>query len=185
MARFTATETGINGLVILEPAAFGDVRGFFMETYNRRDFEALGISACFVQDNHSKSRRGVLRGMHFQKKRPQGKLVRVVSGEVFDVAVDIRPGSETFGQWRGVFLSAENKKMFWVPEGFAHGFFVLSDEAEFVYKCTSYYDPADEGGIMWNDVTISIDWPLNGMEPLLSDKDKLYPPFAETIGVRA
>jgi dTDP-4-dehydrorhamnose 3,5-epimerase len=147
-----------------------------METWNQADFEEIGISVSFVQDNQSKSKKGVLRGLHFQKENPQGKLVRVISGEVYDVAVDLRKESATFGKWFGVTLSAENKRQFWVPEGFAHGFLVTSDEAEFVYKCTQYYDPSDEGGLLWNDPDVGVEWPLKeGQEPLLSDKDRIYP----------
>ena len=141
MGQFQFTKTGIEGLVVVEPKVFGDNRGYFMETYNYNDFKAAGLDMVFVQDNQSKSKKGVLRGLHFQKKNPQGKLVRVVSGEVYDVAVDLRRGSDTYGKWYGVLLSAENKKQFYVPEGFAHGFVVMSETAEFVYKCTRFYDP--------------------------------------------
>ncbi len=175
MGKINITKTGIDGLIILEPQVFGDARGYFTETYNRRDFEALGLNMDFVQDNQSRSKRGVLRGLHFQKKNPQGKLVRVLSGEVFDVAVDIRAASKTYGKWYGILLSGENKKQFYVPEGFAHGFAVLSDFADFAYKCTAYYDPSDEGGILWNDPSIGIEWPLSGAEALLSEKDKNNP----------
>ena len=144
-----------------------------METYNCNDFKAAGIDAVFVQDNQSRSRKGVLRGLHFQKRHPQGKLVRVISGEVFDVAVDIRKDSPTYKKWHGVVLSAENKKQFYVPPGFAHGFLVLSEEAEFVYKCTDFYHPEDEGGIIWNDPDIGIEWPVEGIrELILSEKDR-------------
>ena len=160
MGQFQFTKTGIEGLVVVEPKVFGDNRGYFMETYNYNDFKAAGLDMVFVQDNQSKSKKGVLRGLHFQKKNPQGKLVRVVSGEVYDVAVDLRRGSDTYGKWYGVLLSAENKKQFYVPEGFAHGFVVMSETAEFVYKCTRFYDPSDEGGLMWNDPEIGIDWPV-------------------------
>ena len=160
MGQFQFTKTGIEGLVVVEPKVFGDNRGYFMETYNYNDFKAAGLDMVFVQDNQSKSKKGVLRGLHFQKKNPQGKLVRVVSGEVYDVAVDLRKGSDTYGKWYGVLLSAENKKQFYVPEGFAHGFVVMSETAEFVYKCTRFYDPSDEGGLMWNDPEIGIDWPV-------------------------
>jgi len=172
MGKFKFTETGIEGLTVIEPTVFGDDRGCFMETWNYREFEAAGLDMNFVQDNQSKSRKGVLRGLHFQKKNPQGKLVRVIGGEVFDVAVDIRKGSKTFGKWHGVMLSAENKKMFYVPEGFAHGFLVTSDEAEFVYKCTRYYDPMDEEGIIWNDADVGVAWPEIGTPPILSEKDQ-------------
>jgi len=175
MGKFKAIQTGIEGLLIIEPTVFGDSRGYFMETWNEKDFEEIGISASFVQDNQSKSVKNVLRGLHFQVKNPQGKIVRVVSGEVFDVAVDIRDNSPTFGKWHGELLSEENKKQFYIPEGFAHGFFVISETAEFVYKCTRFYDPADESGILWNDPHIGIEWPLEpGSEPVMSEKDKLY-----------
>ncbi|HBM81375.1 MAG TPA: dTDP-4-dehydrorhamnose 3,5-epimerase, partial [Clostridiaceae bacterium] len=147
MGKFEFTKLDIDGLYVIQPRVFGDSRGYFMETYNYNEFKNAGLGMVFVQDNQSKSRKGVLRGLHFQKQHPQGKLVRVISGEVFDVAVDIRKGSRTFGKWQGVILSAENKKQFYIPEGFAHGFLVLSDEAEFVYKCTDFYHPEDEGGI--------------------------------------
>jgi dTDP-4-dehydrorhamnose 3,5-epimerase len=156
--------------VIIEPKVFGDERGFFLETFQAERYATLaGINTPFVQDNHSRSSKGVLRGMHFQKEKPQGKLVRVVSGEVFDVAVDLRKGSCTFGQFASVVLSAENKLQFWVPPGFAHGFVVLSDIADFEYKCTDYYDPSDEGSVLWNDSDIQIPWPIDN--PSLSEKD--------------
>ncbi|WP_221800672.1 dTDP-4-dehydrorhamnose 3,5-epimerase [Oceanobacter mangrovi] len=168
-------KTAIDGVVIIEPKVFGDERGFFLETFQADRYRELaGIDLPFVQDNHSRSRKGVLRGLHFQKSRPQGKLVRVVRGEVFDVAVDIRPDSPTFGQWAGVYLSEENKTQFWVPPGLAHGFLVLSDVADFEYKCTDYYDPSDEGSLAWNDPDVAIDWPLDrlsGVELQLSAKD--------------
>ena len=161
---------------VITPKVFGDERGYFMETYNYNDFKEAGIDTVFVQDNQSASRKGVLRGLHFQKKNPQGKLVRVIEGEVFDVAVDLRKNSKTFGKWVGVTLSAENKKQFYIPEGFAHGFVVLSETATFVYKCTRLYDPKDEGGLMWNDPAIGIEWPVgDGFEPLLSEKDTKNP----------
>lgn len=150
---------GIKGLCVIAPAVHGDARGYFMETYNQRDMEENGLNMVFVQDNQSRSTKGVLRGLHFQKQFPQGKLVRVISGTVFDVAVDLRSGSETFGKWFGVELTAENKKQFYIPEGFAHGFLVLSDTAEFCYKCTDFYRPEDEGGLAWNDPKIGIAWP--------------------------
>ncbi|HIS69388.1 MAG TPA: dTDP-4-dehydrorhamnose 3,5-epimerase [Candidatus Gallacutalibacter stercoravium] len=176
MGQFRFIQTGIEGLVVIEPTVFGDNRGYFMETYHYEDFKAAGLPMTFVQDNQSKSRKGVLRGLHFQKKNPQGKLVRAVAGEVFDVAVDLRVGSKTYGQWYGVTLSAENKRQFYVPEGFAHGFYVMSDSAEFVYKCTRFYDPSDEGGILWNDPSIAVRWPLQeGVDVLLSEKDKKNP----------
>jgi dTDP-4-dehydrorhamnose 3,5-epimerase len=157
--------------VIIEPRVFGDERGFFLETFQVARYEQkAGINLPFVQDNHSRSSKGVLRGLHFQKTKPQGKLVRVVRGEVYDVAVDIRKGSPTFGEWESVILSEDNKKQFWVPPGFAHGFVVLSDTADFEYKCTDYYDPSDEGCILWNDPDLDIPWPIAG--PILSIKDK-------------
>jgi dTDP-4-dehydrorhamnose 3,5-epimerase len=161
----------LKGCVIIEPRVFGDDRGFFLETFQASRYkQEAGIDLPFVQDNHSRSARGVLRGLHFQKTKPQGKLVRVVSGEVYDVAVDIRKGSATFGEWEGVILSEENKRQFWVPPGFAHGFVVLSDTADFEYKCTDYYDPSDEGSILWNDPDLGISWPI--ANPVLSTKDK-------------
>lgn len=162
----------IAGVKTILPKVFGDARGFFLETFEKKRYqEMLDIDLDFVQDNHSRSSKGVLRGLHFQTQNPQGKLVRVVRGEVFDVAVDIRPGSPTFGQWEGVILSEENKTQFWVPPGLAHGFVVLSDIADFEYKCTNYYDPASEGCLIWNDPTVGIEWPIE--TPLLSEKDKL------------
>lgn len=173
MGQFTFTKTPIEGVVVIEPKVFGDSRGYFMETYNYEDFKNEGLDMVFVQDNQSKSKKGVLRGLHFQTKHTQGKLVRVISGEVFDVAVDLRNGSDTYGKWYGVVLSAENKKQFYVPEGFAHGFLVISEEAEFVYKCTDFYHPEFEGSIAWNDPGIGIEWPLEGIEEImLSEKDK-------------
>ena len=165
--------TNIPEVKIIEPKVFGDERGFFLETYSEERYnELLELDLHFVQDNHSRSTKGVLRGLHFQKNNPQGKLVRVVRGEVFDVAVDIRQGSPTFGQYVSVVLSEENKKQFWVPEGFAHGFLVLSDSADFEYKCTNYYDPSSEGCLLWNDPELGIEWPLQDLTPLLSEKDK-------------
>jgi dTDP-4-dehydrorhamnose 3,5-epimerase len=163
--------TDIPDVIIIEPRVFGDERGFFMETWQRSTFAEHGIDFDFVQDNHSLSGKGILRGLHYQLKQPQGKLVRVVSGEVFDVAVDIRKGSPWFGKWVGATLSSENKRMFWVPPGFAHGFYVLSDQAEFVYKCTDFYAPEHERSIIWNDPDLNIEWPLDGTEPVLSAKD--------------
>lgn len=165
-------DTVIPDVKIIEPTVFGDERGFFMETWNQKQFEDLvtGKPTQFVQDNHSKSKKGILRGLHYQTQNTQGKLVRVVSGEVFDVAVDIRKDSSTFGQWVGVYLSEENKRQLWVPEGFAHGFYVTSDEAEFVYKCTNYYDPNSEVSIKWDDADIGIEWPID-VAPFLSEKD--------------
>lgn len=153
---------GIEGLYIIEPAVHGDSRGYFMETYNKRDMEEAGLNMNFVQDNQSMSTKGVLRGLHYQKQYPQGKLVRVIKGRVFDVAVDIRKGSKTYGKWFGVELTEENKKQFYISEGFAHGFLVLSDVAEFCYKVTDFYHPNDEGGIAWNDPTIGVEWGILG-----------------------
>ena len=191
MGKITVTPCGIEGLYIIEPEVHGDERGYFMETYNFRDLENAGLSLKFVQDNQSMSRKGVLRGLHYQKEHPQGKLVRVIKGEVFDVAVDLRKDSPTFGKWHGIILSAENKKQFYISEGFAHGFLVLSDEAEFCYKCTDFYQPGDEGGIAWNDPKIGIEWPgitgdydgtpdskayslRDGSPLILSEKDKKW-----------
>jgi dTDP-4-dehydrorhamnose 3,5-epimerase len=163
-------ETKLKDCVIIEPKVFGDERGFFLETFQAERYAAqAGITLPFLQDNHSRSSKGVLRGLHFQKNKPQGKLVRVVKGKVYDVAVDIREGSTTFGQWEAVILSEENKIQFWVPPGFAHGFVVLSETADFEYKCTDYYDPSDEGSILWNDPDLNIPWPAD--DPNLSDKD--------------
>ncbi|MDP3033365.1 MAG: dTDP-4-dehydrorhamnose 3,5-epimerase [Rhodocyclaceae bacterium] len=162
--------TAVKDALILEPKVFGDARGFFMESWNRRSFAALGLDVDFVQDNHSRSQQGVLRGLHYQVRQPQGKLVRVVSGAVFDVAVDLRKTSPTFGQWAGVVLSAENQRMFWVPSGFAHGFLTLTESADFLYKATDYYAPEHERALLWNDPTLGIDWPLSGT-PLLAAKD--------------
>ncbi len=182
--NFTFTQTSIEGVTIVDVKSYGDDRGYFMETYKQPDFVAGGIDVDFVQDNQSSSVKGVLRGLHFQINHPQSKLVRVVSGEVFDVAVDLRPGSATYGKWEGVVLSAENKRQFFIPRGFAHGFLVLSDTAEFCYKCDDIYHPNDEGGLMWNDPEIGIVWPaMQGDEVfdeskiILSDKDKGHPAF--------
>lgn len=176
MGKFIFTQTEIPGVVVIEPQVFGDDRGYFMETYQIDEFAAAGIDKPFVQDNQSRSTKGVLRGLHFQIEHPQSKLVRVVSGEVFDVAVDLRPDSPTYGKWEGAVLSAENRRQFFVPRGFAHGFLVLSDVAEFCYKCDDVYHPNDEGGLMWNDPEIGIEWPiLEGMELVLSEKDKAHP----------
>lgn len=164
-------DTDIHDVKIIEPKVFGDERGFFLETFQARRYqESAGIKLSFVQDNYSRSTKGVLRGLHFQKNKAQGKLVRVVRGEVFDVAVDIRTNSPTFGRWVSVILSEDNKRQFWVPPGFAHGFVVLSDSADFEYKCTDYYDPSDEGCLAWNDPTLAITWPLD--KPVLSAKDQ-------------
>lgn len=182
---------GISGLCVLEPTLHGDHRGYFMETYNKKDLEEAGLKLNFVQDNQSSSKKGVLRGLHFQKEFPQGKLVRVIKGRVFDVAVDLRENSETFGKWYGIELTEENRKQFYIPEGFAHGFLVLSDMAEFCYKCTDFYRPGDEGGLAWNDPKIGIQWPevtgeytgsasaegyclSDGTELLLSEKDQKW-----------
>ena len=175
-------ETDIPDVKIIEPAVFGDERGFFMETWNQNKFEELvtGKPTKFVQDNHSKSKKGILRGLHYQTENTQGKLVRVVSGEVFDVAVDIRRDSPTFGKWVGVYLSAENKRQLWIPEGFAHGFCVTSDKAEFVYKCTNYYKPEAEKSVRWNDSDLNINWPLSD-DVILSEKDKNGLFFKEAI----
>lgn len=172
MGKIKVTECDIEGLYIIEPSVFGDKRGYFMETYNENDFHEAGLDMKFVQDNQSSSTKGVLRGLHYQKQFPQGKLVRAIRGTVFDVAVDLRKGSPTFGKWFGVELSEENKKQFYIPEGFAHGFLVLSDEAEFCYKCTEFYHPEDEGGIIWNDSDINVEWPLEGIQDVnISEKD--------------
>ena len=180
MGKFNFIKTDIPEVQIIEPTVFGDDRGYFMETYQIDDFAAAGIDKPFVQDNQSRSTKGVLRGLHFQTKHTQGKLVRVTLGEVFDVAVDCRPNSATFGKWVGVTLSAENKKMLWIPEGFAHGFVVLSDEAEFAYKCTDFYHPGDEGGLAWNDETIGVKWPITpDMQLIISEKDQKWPGFKE------
>ena len=172
MGKIVVENCKIEGVKIITPQVFGDERGYFTETYNYNDYKAAGIEQIFVQDNQSASKRGVLRGLHFQKEFPQDKLVRVIKGEVFDVAVDLRRGSETFGQWHGEILSEENKKQLFVPKNFAHGFLVLSDYAEFCYKCSDFYRPGDEGGIIWNDPDIGIDWPIQeGMELIFSEKD--------------
>ncbi|SEW42045.1 dTDP-4-dehydrorhamnose 3,5-epimerase [[Clostridium] fimetarium] len=175
MSKINVTTCEIEGLYVIEPSVFGDERGYFMETYNQKDFEEEGLNMVFVQDNQSMSTKNVLRGLHFQINHPQGKLVRVVRGTVFDVAVDIRKVSKTYGQWFGVELSAENKKQFYISEGFAHGFLVQSDEAEFAYKCTDFYHPNDEGGIKWDDPDIGIKWPVEDLNSLnISEKDKLW-----------
>ena len=198
MGQITVTKCPIEGLYVIEPTVHGDDRGYFVETYNQRDMQEAGLDMVFVQDNQSMSRKGVLRGLHFQKQYPQGKLVRVIRGRVFDVAVDLRAGSATFGKWYGVELTAENKKQFYISEGFAHGFLVLSDEAEFCYKCTDFYHPGDEGGLAWNDPAISIDWPevtgdypgnaaaegyrlSDGTPLLLAEKDQKWACLAETF----
>lgn len=177
MTKFRKVETGIDGLVVIEPTVFGDQRGFFMETYNKNDFASIGLTMEFVQDNHSKSRKGVLRGLHFQSNIPQGKLVRVTRGSVWDVAVDLRHNSSSFGKWYGVLLSENNKKLFYIPEGFAHGFLTLEDDTEFLYKCTNIYYPEFDDGIAYNDNDLNIAWPfeeygIDASQLVLSDKDK-------------
>lgn len=186
MSKIKVIKTAIPDLVLIEPTVFGDERGFFMETYHKQEFFENGLTMEFVQDNHSKSKKGVLRGLHFQTQHTQGKLVRVIRGSVWDVAVDLRKNSPTFGCWEGVLLSAENKKMFYVPEGFAHGFLTLEDETEFVYKCTDYYHPEYEAGIRYDDPEIGIAWPLAeyGIRPeglLLSEKDSKLPTLREYL----
>ena len=181
MEKINVTATPIDGLYVIEPAIYGDNRGYFMETYNQKDMQAAGLCMAFVQDNQSMSVKGVLRGLHFQKQFPQGKLVRVLHGSVFDVAVDLRSGSPTFGQWYGVELTGENKKQFYIPPEFAHGFLVLSDTAEFCYKATEFYHPEDEGGLPWNDPDIGILWPMDGSELILSDKDQSWISWKEYL----
>ena len=176
---FNIIKTDIEGVVILEPKVFGDNRGYFMETYSKKDFDEAGLHYDFVQDNQSKSVKGVLRGLHFQKTHPQAKCVRVLEGEVYDVAVDLRKNSPTYGKYVGVILSGENKRIFMIPRGFAHGFLVLSESATFTYKCDDFYHPEDEGGIMWNDPDIGVKWPFtDGI--MLSEKDKKHPSFKDT-----
>ena len=184
MGKFTFSETYIKDLYVIEPTVFGDSRGYFMETFNDEFAPYIkhldGSPASFVQDNESRSKHGVLRGLHFQKSNPQGKLVRVIEGEVYDVAVDLRRDSETYGKWYGILLSAENKKQFYVPEGFAHGFYVKSEHATFVYKCTRLYDPSSEAGLLWCDPEVGVDWNIpEGEEVLLSEKDKKNLPLSE------
>ncbi|OJY69527.1 MAG: dTDP-4-dehydrorhamnose 3,5-epimerase [Sphingobium sp. 66-54] len=174
-------KTAIPGVLIIEPKLFGDERGFFMESWNERMFREAGLDIAFVQDNHSRSARGVLRGLHYQSPNPQGKLVRVTAGAVFDVAVDMRRSSPSFGQWVGVELSAANKRMLWVPEGMAHGFLCLQDGTDFLYKCRGYYDPANEHSLLWNDPAIGIDWPLDGLVPQLAAKDEAGRPLADAV----
>lgn len=178
MSNFTFTETKIKGVYVVDVKTYGDHRGYFMETYKKSDFAEAGLKYDFVQDNQSSSHKGVLRGLHFQKTYPQAKLVRVLRGEVFDVAVDLRKGSETYGQWVGVLLSDENHKQFMIPRGFAHGFVVVSDYAEFAYKCDELYHPEDEGGIAWNDPDVAVEWPEVG-EVILSEKDMKNPTLSE------
>ena len=173
MSKFEFIETSIPDLYIIGCKVFGDPRGYFMESYSKEAFHQAGLTMDFVQDNESKSNKGVLRGLHFQTKHSQGKLVRVIKGEVYDVAVDLREGSPTFGKWEGLLITEENKRQFYIPEGFAHGFLVLSDEAVFTYKCTDYYAPEYDGGLLWNDPDIGIEWPLESIdEIILSEKDK-------------
>ena len=198
MGQIKVTKCPIEGLYIIEPKVHGDSRGYFMETYNQRDMEEAGLNMVFVQDNQSMSVKGVLRGLHFQKEYPQGKLVRVIKGRVFDVAVDLRSGSETYGQWYGVELTEDNRKQFYISEGFAHGFLVLSDTAEFCYKVTDFYRPGDEGGLAWNDPAIGIQWPeilgdypgtasaagytlADGTPLILSDKDQKWEVLSRTF----
>ena len=183
MGKFKKYETSIDGVYVIEPTVFGDERGYFMETYEKNDFEEIGITGDFVQDNQSRSKKGVLRGSHFQKNHSQAVIVRCIKGEVFDVAVDLRPGSKTYGKWEGAILSEENKKMFYIPRGFAHGFLVLSDVAEFCYKVDNTYDHESEGGLQWNDKDVNIEWPeVNGITPeqyLTSEKDGKWPTLKE------
>ena len=182
MGKITVTPCDIEGLYVIEPTVFKDERGYFVETYNQNDMKEAGLDIVFVKDNQSMSTRGVLRGLHFQKQFPQGKLVRVVRGKVFDVAVDLRSDSKTYGKWFGVELSAENMKQFYIPEGFAHGFLVLSDEAEFCYKCTDFYHPGDEGGLAWNDPEIGVEWPLEeGVDLIISEKDQKWKGLKDTF----
>ena len=182
MGKITVTPCDIEGLYVIEPTVFKDERGYFVETYNQNDMKEAGLDMVFVQDNQSMSTRGVLRGLHFQKQFPQGKLVRVVRGKVFDVAVDLRSDSKTYGKWFGVELSAENMKQFYIPEGFAHGFLVLSDEAEFCYKCTDFYHPGDEGGLACNDPEIGVEWPLEeGVDLIISEKDQKWKGLKDTF----
>lgn len=175
MASINVIKTTIEGLVVIEPDVFGDDRGYFMETYNQKTFAEAGLHMTFIQDNQSKSKKGVLRGLHFQTRYSQGKLVRVISGSVYDVGVDLRRGSSTYGKYHGVVLSGDNKKMLYIPEGFAHGFLVLEDDTVFTYKCTERYCPEFDAGIIYNDPDIGIDWPIDGIEVLLSEKDKKLP----------
>jgi len=183
MGQFKRIDTSIDGVCIIEPTVFGDSRGYFMETYEKNDFEEIGIVGEFVQDNQSRSNKGVLRGLHYQKENSQAKIVRCIKGVVFDVAVDLRPGSKTYGKWEGVILSEENKRMFYIPRGFAHGFLVLSDIAEFCYKVDDIYNHEAEGGLMWNDPDVAIEWPdVPGMSPneyLTSEKDAKWPSLKE------
>lgn len=185
MGKFSVETCEIDGVKIITPTVFGDERGYFMETYQQNDFKEIGIDVEFVQDNQSASKKGVLRGLHFQKNFPQDKLVRVIKGAVYDVAVDLREGSETFGKWKGVLLSEENKKQFFIPKGFAHGFLVVSDYAEFVYKCSDFYHPNDEGGLAFNDPEIGVEWPIEeGLELIMSDKDKKWGGLSQYVEER-
>lgn len=179
MGKFKALESAISGLVLIEPTVFGDERGFFMETYSERDFAEIGIVKRFVQDNHSKSRKGVLRGLHFQRHITQGKLVRVTAGAVRDVAVDLRPESETFGKWQSFLLSADNKNMLYIPPRFAHGYLTLEEGTEFQYKCTEFYHPQYDCGVLWSDADLAVDWGVGEDDILLSHKDRSLPRFAE------
>ncbi len=185
MGKLTVEKTDIEGVLIITPEVREDSRGYFMETYQKKDFEAVGVNVEFVQDNQSASRKGVLRGLHFQKQYPQDKLVRVIKGAVYDVCVDLREGSKTFGKWVGVELSEENKKQFFIPKGFAHGFLVLSDYAEFVYKCSDFYHPNDEGGIAYNDPDIAVKWPMEeGLELIMSEKDTKWGGLKDYVAER-
>ena len=182
MGKFKRIDTSIDGVYVIEPSVFGDDRGYFMESYSEAEFAEIGINNKFVQDNESKSKKGVLRGLHFQKENTQAKLVRCIEGSVFDVAVDLRPGSKTYGKWEGVILTEENKKMFMIPKGFAHGFLVLSDVARFAYKCDDVYNHSAEGGLAWNDPDVDIKWPMEGIskeELLTSEKDSNWPSLKE------
>lgn len=182
MGKIKVTRCDIEGLCVIEPTVFKDERGYFVETYNQNDMKEAGLDMVFVQDNQSMSVKGVLRGLHFQKEFPQGKLVRVIRGAVFDVAVDLRANSKTYGKWFGVELTEENKKQFYIPEGFAHGFLVLSDEAEFAYKCTDFYRPGDEGGIKWDDPDVGIHWPIEkDMKLIISEKDQRWNGIKDTF----
>ncbi|MBR5337039.1 MAG: dTDP-4-dehydrorhamnose 3,5-epimerase [Lachnospiraceae bacterium] len=185
MGKLTVEKCDIEGVLIITPEVREDSRGYFMETYQKKDFEAAGVNVDFVQDNQSASRKGVLRGLHFQKQFPQDKLVRVIKGAVYDVCVDLREGSKTFGKWMGVELSEQNKKQFFIPKGFAHGFLVLSDYAEFVYKCSDFYHPNDEGGIIYNDPDIAVKWPIEeGLELIMSEKDTKWGGLKEYVAER-
>lgn len=180
MGKIKVTSCEIEGLYVIEPTVFLDQRGYFMETYQKRDYEMAGITTEFVQDNESESSKGVLRGLHYQINHPQAKLVRVLSGEVFDVAVDLRKDSKTFGKWYGVVLSEQNKKQFYIPEGFAHGYLVLSQTAKFAYKCSDFYHPGDEGGLLWNDPDVGIDWPIEpGTELIIAKRDENWKTLKE------